>query len=183
MTKTREEIKALQRKRELDARRREKEAQKQERERVLRKLAQDKAERIAKRTGKAPPELVAAATGKSPAKQAKTALTPEQQADSAIELLSKYRAGGDGLRALKTLRVYVNNALTKPDEEKFRRINLDNEAFRKRVASLHGGLALLRAAGFKKLALENCMALEERDEARLQAVLERLEAGIKTASA
>jgi hypothetical protein len=48
----------------------------------------------------------------------------------------------------KTCHVYLGNLLKDPNEEKFKRINLSNEAFQKRVGKLTGGLSILKGAGF-----------------------------------
>ena len=50
---------------------------------------------------------------------------------------------------LQTVRVYLNNLHGNPSEERFRKINLQNEHFRNRVGSCKGGLALLKEAGFE----------------------------------
>ena len=39
-------------------------------------------------------------------------LSNEAILTKSLETLSQYKVGGEGLRALKTLRIYVNNALT-----------------------------------------------------------------------
>jgi hypothetical protein len=40
--------------------------------------------------------------------------------------------------------------LKDPANEKFRRVNLDNEAIKKRVATINGALNILKGAGFDK---------------------------------
>ena len=78
----------------------------------------------------------------------------------AIEKLAKYRAGGDGAKALKTLAKMIDNLVQKPDEPKYRRINLQNEAFKKRVSCFVGGVELLRAVGFVKNDQEKVLVME-----------------------
>ena len=71
--------------------------------------------------------------------------------DAALKKLSSYRAGGDGKKAISTAAKMIANLVKKPDEPKFRRINLDNAGFKKRVSCLRGGVELFRAVGFKKV--------------------------------
>ena len=40
--------------------------------------------------------------------------------------------------------------LKDPANDKFKRINLDNENVQKRLAKVNGGLAIMRGAGFKQ---------------------------------
>mmetsp|Transcript_44549 Transcript_44549/g.72661 ORF Transcript_44549/g.72661 Transcript_44549/m.72661 type:complete len:275 (+) Transcript_44549:64-888(+) len=106
------------------------------------------------------------------------ALSPEEAIDKAIATVSKYRTGGDGGVALKTLKAYTSNALN--DDPKFRSINMDNNAFRTRVAPFIGGVALLRALGFEKDPAENRLVLPEGGDhrARLQETVAKLEAAM-----
>ena len=81
--------------------------------------------------------------------------------DKAISTIQKYKTAGDGGTCLKTLGAYLRNALNKGDQdEKYRKIPLDNAAFKKRVSGLVGGIALLKAVGFVKsethLELPSC---------------------------
>jgi len=76
----------------------------------------------------------------------------------------------------------VRNAVAKGEADaKFRTINLDNAAFKKRVATLVGGVALLRAVGFVKddAARTLALSLEARaaNLALLTETLAKLEAG------
>ena len=77
-------------------------------------------------------------------------LSPTEKIEESIAKLKQYRVGNDGLTALKTLNVYVKNLLGKPDEDKFRTINLTNAAFKKRVGALVGGISFLLALGYVK---------------------------------
>uniref|UniRef100_A0A914WEH1 PUB domain-containing protein n=1 Tax=Plectus sambesii TaxID=2011161 RepID=A0A914WEH1_9BILA len=56
--------------------------------------------------------------------------------------------------ALETIGRYVDNLITNPEEEKFRRIRLSNKVFQERVISARGGVEFLKAIGF----LETMMA-------------------------
>jgi hypothetical protein len=39
-------------------------------------------------------------------------------------------------------------------EDKFKKINLENETFKKRIGNLHGGLAFLKGVGFEEHGTE-----------------------------
>ncbi|KAG6517642.1 hypothetical protein ZIOFF_021038 [Zingiber officinale] len=54
-------------------------------------------------------------------------------------------------RSFQTLLAYVGNVAKNPDEEKFRKIRLNNPTFQDRVGSLHGGIDFLGLCGFEKL--------------------------------
>ena len=53
----------------------------------------------------------------------------------------------------------IGNILKKPDEAKFRRINLANAAFKKRVGAVPGGITFLKAVGYVKDDGENALVL------------------------
>jgi hypothetical protein len=53
----------------------------------------------------------------------------------------------------------IGNILKKPDEAKFRRINLANAAFKKRVGAVLGGITFLKAVGYVKDDGENALVL------------------------
>ena len=194
--KTKEQLEKVKRLREIDSIKREKDAKKSERERLRAEIAKDKAERRA-RGGKLAGKL--GVDGYAPSidqndsrrndgvpeeeaeapkiKIAKKDLTPVEQVDKAISTIQKYKAAGDGGTCLKTLGAYLQNALTKGDQDvKFRKIPLDNAAFKKRVSGLVGGIALLRAVGFTKddKHLELTLAARDANRALLEATLVKL---------
>lgn len=74
----------------------------------------------------------------------------EETVDKAIASISNYKVGGDGGKCLKVLLAYTTNLVKDPDDERFRHIKLDNNAFRTKVAPLRGGVSLLKAVGFVK---------------------------------
>jgi len=80
--------------------------------------------------------------------------------------------------ALSTLRVYLNNLLTSPSEEKFRRIRKDNRAFQDRVAKVSGALNFLKAAGFEEEG--DFMAMGVQDSALLTEGVRLLEETLAT---
>ncbi|CEG43169.1 thioredoxin 1 [Plasmopara halstedii] len=154
LLEAREEIEAIQRKVAAEKMKKDKEDAKRERERLRKQLEMDKRERQARggRLG-GPPIDVAPVEISEKMEEEKVkgpVLTPKENITKNVGILKKYRVGNDGLTALKTLDVYVKNLIEKPEEEKFRTINLVNPAFRKRVASLAGGVALLKSLGYAK---------------------------------
>lgn len=158
MNAIREEHERLRREREYELRKKEKEDAKIHREQLKRQIAEDKAERAADKAfkdGKDPKaaykEAFDRAMGKGTGGKSKDkATTSEAKVKEAIGSLLTYRAGGDGLKALGILKKLIGNPLNKPDEEKFRTVKLSNETIRKKVATLRGGVGLLKAVGFKK---------------------------------
>lgn len=58
------------------------------------------------------------------------------------------RAPGVAKTCLKTCCTFVRNLMKEPDNEKFRKINLDNEAVQKRVTKINGGMIILKGCGF-----------------------------------
>ena len=169
MTAAREEYDKIQRDREYAKRKKEKEDYRRERERLRAELAKDKAERMARGgkvqggIGESKTQPAVESTAPSAPKEPTPQLSPKEQMISSVEKLKKYRVGNDGLTAVKTLNVYVKNLLEKPDEEKFRSINLSNAAFKKRAGSLVGEVAFLQAIGYQKSDDTLHMALEDRD--------------------
>eukprot|EP00516_Mucochytrium_quahogii_P012655 CAMPEP_0203792626 /NCGR_PEP_ID=MMETSP0100_2-20121128/5370_1 /ASSEMBLY_ACC=CAM_ASM_000210 /TAXON_ID=96639 /ORGANISM=" , Strain NY0313808BC1" /LENGTH=366 /DNA_ID=CAMNT_0050696227 /DNA_START=872 /DNA_END=1973 /DNA_ORIENTATION=- len=176
MAQIREEHERMQREREYEARKKEKQIEKQERERLRKEVAKDKAERAAenaRRKGE-PAEKVrkiyhdtyenALNKGTAPKGPGKSVPTSFQgKIDEAIKDLQSYRAGGDGERALTTLKKMLTNIQANPQEDKYRQINLQNAAFKKRVSSLRGGVALLKTCGFVKNVQEEKLQLAEED--------------------
>ncbi|CAN0267770.1 unnamed protein product, partial [Laminaria digitata] len=102
---------------------------------------------------------------------------PEKMKKS-VDILSRQTVAGLGGTAMKTCLAYIKNALNKPEEEKFRAINLDNNAYKNRVSTCIGGTSLLRSVGFAKEEERLFMSLEARDEALLTTAKETLEAAI-----
>ncbi|CAN0540158.1 unnamed protein product, partial [Ectocarpus sp. 12 AP-2014] len=185
----------------------EKQAFEQERARLKAEIAKDKAERKA-RGGKLSTKLGvdgykpaaaqgvyggpsaaggAGAEGAAPAdaagpseeeQPAAKAEKSEEKMEKAVDMLARQTVAGLGGTAMKTCLAYIKNALTKPEEEKFRSINLDNNAFKNRVATCIGGVALLKAVGFAKEESRLFMSMEARDEGLLASAKEKLEDAI-----
>jgi hypothetical protein len=196
--KTKEQLAKAQRLREIDRIKREKAAEKKERERLRAEIAKDKAERRARggrlagklgvdgynpsidqndeRRNDACPTTDEPAPAPAPPK--KVDLPPGEAVDKAISTIQKYKTAGDGGTCLKTLGAYLRNALNKGDQdEKYRKIPLDNAAFKKRVSGLVGGIALLKAVGFVKSEthLELPLAARDTNKALLEETLAKLE--------
>ncbi|KAI9914138.1 hypothetical protein PsorP6_005417 [Peronosclerospora sorghi] len=183
LQEAREEIEAIQRKIAAEKLKKEKEDAKRERERLRKQIEMDKRERQARggRLG-GPPIDVAPLDVVTPKDEEKkiSVLTPKEQVIKNVAILKKHRVGNDGLTALKTLNVYVKNLIEKPDEDKFRTINLENTAFRKRVASLAGGVAFLKSLGYEKDEAGGNLKLsvEQRDVELLHYAQTQLEGAI-----
>uniref|UniRef100_M4B4P4 Thioredoxin domain-containing protein n=1 Tax=Hyaloperonospora arabidopsidis (strain Emoy2) TaxID=559515 RepID=M4B4P4_HYAAE len=186
MQEARDEIEAIQRKIAAEKMKKDKEDAKRERERLRRQIEMDKRERHARggRLGGPPIDVAPVGLAKTVEKEEETKkvpeLTPKEQIVKNVGILKKYRVGNDGLTALKTLNVYVKNLVEKPSEEKFRTINLENPAFRKRVAGLVGGVALLKSLGYEKEEADGNLKLsvENRDVELLQYARIQLEGAI-----
>lgn len=94
---------------------------------------------------------------------------------------SDFRAPGVAQTCFKTCSTLIGNLLKDPSNEKFRRVNLDNEAIKKRVSTINGGLNILKGAGFVKSDEGNQLTIEQSsiDNALLQAIVKMLQEKIK----
>eukprot|EP00752_Nemacystus_decipiens_P014348 g12765.t1 len=206
--KTKEEMQAIARKNAAARIKKEKADFERERARLKEEIARDKAERKA-RGGKLSTKLgvdgykpaaaqgvyggpsagggggdatPAAASAPEAQKPAEKQETSEEKMTKAVDILARQTVAGLGGTAMKTCLAYIKNALTKPEEEKFRSINLDNNAYKNRVATCIGGTSLLKAVGFAKEEGRLFMSMEARDEALLTNAKEKLEAAIASYS-
>ena len=192
MAKTREEMEIEQRKREAQQRKREKEAFKRERARLRAELAKDKAERQANK-GKLSTKLgidgynpdgvqydVEDPDAPEQTKQTKKPKVDAGKIDEYIKKVSSYRAGGDGGKCLKILKIYVGNAADNPDEAKYKSINMDNKAFKTKVKPFIGGKQLLMAVGFQQPEGDPTTLVlnEPADYDLLKSTKEKLEAAL-----
>ncbi|XVF84630.1 hypothetical protein PTKIN_Ptkin17bG0052700 [Pterospermum kingtungense] len=145
------------RKRLLALRKAEKEEEKRAREKIRQKLEEDKAERR-RRLG-LPPEDPAAVKPSEPVVEEKKSSLPVRPATKAEQMreclrsLKQNHKDDDAKvnRAFQTLLTYVGNVARNPDEEKFRKIRLNNQAFQDRVGSLKGGVEFFEICGFEKV--------------------------------
>ena len=186
MAKTREQMEAEARKREAQLRRKEKENFKKERARLRAELAKDKAERQAN-AGKLSSRLgvdgyqpdgiqydvpadgeEAADAASSPTKrEPKKFKGDASKIDEYIKKVSSYRAGGDGGKCLKILKIYVGNVVDNPTEAKYKTINMENKAFKGKVKPFIGAKQLLMAVGFQPNEGGDALILAE-DNVNLQ---------------
>ena len=107
----------------------------------------------------------------------KESLPPPELAEKATVTLSKLKAGNVGQIALTTGLKMLQKIIEKPDEGKFRRINLSNEKFLKRLGGQPGGISLLRSAGFERNEVENALIMSDesaKDSERITMVLDKI---------
>jgi UBX domain-containing protein 1/4 len=81
-------------------------------------------------------------------KRAKTA--DASKIDDYIKKVSSYKAGGDGGKCLKILKIYIANVVDNPTEEKYKTINMENKAYKAKVKPFVGAKSLLLAVGFQQ---------------------------------
>jgi hypothetical protein len=84
-----------------------------------------------------------------------------------------------GGTALKTLVAYVKNIVENPAEEKFRSINVENKAFKTRVAPVVGCAQVFKALGFVKDEAEGKYVLGDPELGLLGEARARLEAAVQ----
>jgi UBX domain-containing protein 1/4 len=99
--------------------------------------------------------------------------------DEYIGKISSYRAGGDGGKCLKILKVYVTNIVDNPHEEKFRSINTDNKVYKTKVKPFLGAKSLLLAVGFEQAESGEALVLNpDADVQVLSDIKSKLEAAM-----
>lgn len=120
--------------------------------------------------------------GKAFPSESKPQLTPRELMVNALKaiktLYPQHRHPDVARTALSTLRIYLNNLLTSPSEDKFRRIRKDNRAFQDRVAKVSGAVNFLKAAGFEEEG--DFMAMGVQDSALLAEGVRLLEETLAT---
>lgn len=144
------------RKRLIAFRKAEKEEERRALEKIRKKLEEDKAER--RRKLGLPPEDPAAAKPSEPVVEEKKSALPvkpvtkAEQMRECLRSLKKNHKDEDARvkKAFQTLFTYAGNVVKNPDEEKFRKIRLSNQAFQDRVGGLKGGIEFLELCGFEK---------------------------------
>lgn len=145
------------RKRILMLRKAEKEEEKRAREKIRQKLEEDRAER--RRKLGLPPEDPAAVKPSTPVVEEKKSMLPIRPATKAEQMRECLRSLKHNhkeeearvKKAFQTLLTYVGNVAKNPDEEKFRKIRLNNPSFQERVGGLRGGIEFLELCGFEKI--------------------------------
>ncbi|KAJ6809988.1 chromatin assembly factor 1 subunit A-B-like [Iris pallida] len=144
------------RKRIMALRKAEKEEEKRAREEIRQRLEEDKAER--RRKLGLPPEEPGSSKPVVPPVQEKKTFLPirpatkvERMRDCLRSLKQNHKDEDAKLkRAFQTLLTYVGNVARNPDEDKFRKIRLNNQTFQDRIGSLQGGIEFLEQCGFQK---------------------------------
>ena len=193
VSKTREQMEIEARKRSAQQRKKEKEAAVRERQRIRAQLEQDKRERAANK-GKlssrlgvdgytpdaiqydVPAEGEEVATNDAAAKKPKAAPSVAKM-DEYITKVSSYRAGGDGGNCLKILKAYIGNIVKNPDEDKYRKINMENKAYKTKVKPFMGAKSLLLCLGFSPSEDGTALELvEDADMKVLETALSKVEA-------
>ena len=89
-------------------------------------------------------------------------------------LYTEDRNPGVAKTCFKTISVYLTNVLKNPTEEKFRKINLANEAFQKRVGKINGAMSILKGSGFEEQG-DDSLQINNVDENLLKEALRLLE--------
>lgn len=85
------------------------------------------------------------------------------------------RSPGVAKLCFKTCATFIGNPLKDRDNEKFRKVNLENAAVAQRVGKINGGIAILKAVGFKQADDGNYLVLEgDFDEQILKDALDLL---------
>ncbi|GMI78699.1 hypothetical protein like AT1G04850 [Hibiscus trionum] len=162
------------RKRLMALRKAEKEEEKRAREKIRQKLEEDKAERR-RRLGLPPEEPSAAPKPSAPVVEEKKSALPVRPATKAEQMreclrsLKQNHKDDDAKvkKAFQTLLTYIGNVARNPDEEKFRKIRLNNQTFQDRVGSLKGGVEFLELCGFEKVEGDEFLFLS-RDKVDMQ---------------
>ncbi|PSS34857.1 Ubiquitin carboxyl-terminal hydrolase [Actinidia chinensis var. chinensis] len=145
------------RKRLLVLRKAEKEEERRAREKIRQKLEEDKAER--RRKLGLPPENPDAAKPSAPVVEEKKSSLPVRPATKAEQMRECLRSlkqnhkddEGKVKTAFNTLMTYAKNVATNPNEEKFRKIRVNNATFQARIGGLKGGIEFLELCGFEKI--------------------------------
>lgn len=173
MAQTREEMEKSARMREAKQRKKEKEDFRRERARIKAEIEKDKRERAAHK-GKLTSKLGidgyhpdgiqydvdagVSSPGHHPHKKIKASVA---KIDEYISKVSSYKAGGDGGKCLKILSLYVKNIVENPGEDKFKKINMENKAYKTKVKPFIGAKALLLAVGFSPNEGNDALVLED----------------------
>ncbi|GBG26827.1 NAD-dependent deacetylase sir2E [Hondaea fermentalgiana] len=83
------------------------------------------------------------------------------------------------LAAMETVVRYLENVLHDPQAPRFRRINIQNETFRRRIGRLQGGIEVLIAAGFRETEESMLLLPEKASLPEIKARLVEIKAGIE----
>ncbi|KAJ6837169.1 chromatin assembly factor 1 subunit A-B-like [Iris pallida] len=150
------------RKRIIALRKAEKEEEKRAREKIRQRLEEDKAER--RRKLGLPPEEPGSSKPAPPPVQEKKTLLPIRPATKAermrdcLRSLKQNHKDEDAKvkRAFQTLLTYAGNVARNPDEEKFRKIRLNNQAFQDRIGCLQEVSNFSSCVDFRRKGTSSC---------------------------
>jgi hypothetical protein len=158
---------------DMDRQRREKKEFEDAKRRMLEQLERDKQERFGKSGATGLPT-----GGTVPTQAAPKKMEPIEQVKHGLKtvrtLYTEDRQPGLAKTCFKTISVYLTNILKNPTEEKYRKINLTNDAFQKRVGKINGALSILKGAGFED-APDDTLILHNLDEQVVKEALRLLE--------
>ena len=116
---------------------------------------------------------------KAPKQETKAELQGKELVEHGIKtvtsLYTEFRSPGVAQTCLKTCLTLISNVLKDQANEKFRKVNLDNEAIQKRVSKVSGGLQILKGAGFNKAEDGNYLLLTQVDESVMQEAIKLLQ--------
>eukprot|EP01016_Furgasonia_blochmanni_P024464 TRINITY_DN2637_c0_g1_i3.p1 TRINITY_DN2637_c0_g1~~TRINITY_DN2637_c0_g1_i3.p1 ORF type:complete len:337 (+),score=112.60 TRINITY_DN2637_c0_g1_i3:389-1399(+) len=139
LTEARRAMEEQQKKRDAEFRAKEKREDELAKQRMLEQLERDREERFGKKAVKT---------------AVHAAKPPKEQCDFIIKQMKTVYPVTMYPQQLKTcfttIKIYLENILKNPGEEKFKKINLSNENFKKRIGDWIGGTNLLTAAGFQE---------------------------------
>ena len=83
-------------------------------------------------------------------------------------LYTEDRQPGVAKTCLKTCSIYAGNILKDLNDPKYQQINLENEAFQKRVGKINGGKMILKGFGFVEDEAANKLVIQKVDEALIK---------------
>ncbi|KAL0459919.1 UNVERIFIED_CONTAM: UBX domain-containing protein 6 [Sesamum latifolium] len=164
------------RKRFLAQRKADREEEKRAREKILQKLQQDKLERGGvlglPKEGTLPmkPDTRLPQTTKPvDALPVKHSAARERMRECLRSLKHQNKDDiAEAMRAFQTLLIYVKNIVSNPEEEKFRKIRLNNPVFQDRVGKFEQGIEFLELCGFERVEGGNFLLLpREKVDMRL----------------
>uniref|UniRef100_A0A0E0LX48 UBA domain-containing protein n=1 Tax=Oryza punctata TaxID=4537 RepID=A0A0E0LX48_ORYPU len=161
LTEAKRTLEENQRKRVMESRKADQEEEKKARERIRKRIEDDKAERR-RRLGLPMENPVASVPTLTPMKikPVEPAVSPEQLRDCLRNLKKNYKDDTAKVtRAFQILLKIIANIVKNPEEEKFRRIRLNNPVFKESVGSLQGGVEFLELCGFMKLTISGYLVM------------------------
>ncbi|KAJ9154002.1 hypothetical protein P3X46_027383 [Hevea brasiliensis] len=143
----------------LALRKAEKEEEKRAREKIRLKLEEDKDTAERRRKLGLPPEDPATVKPSPPVVEEKKSSLPvrpatkTEQMRECLRIIKQSHKDDDAKvkRAFQTLLTYIGNVAKNPNEDKYRKIRVNNQTFQDRVGSLKGGIEFLELCGFEKI--------------------------------